>query len=230
MRLSLCLALAVCCGCTGLSGVRAPAAGVAQPAPTFTADAVMPDNSVGRIDLADLRGSYVILVFYPADFSFVCPTEIIAYDKDLAEFEKRDCRVFGVSVDSTDTHVRWKRTSRDDGGVGPIRYPLIADTSKRLARLYGVLSPKARARRATFLIDRTGTIRHLLVNDDAVGRRVGDTLRVLDAVRLVDANPKVCPANWKKGDTGIAPTPESVIEYLRQHAANRTPTTRPAER
>ncbi len=191
---------------------------VTKNAPDFTAKAVMPDNSFQEISLSDYRGKYVILFFYPLDFTFVCPTEIIAFDEKLAEFEKRNCQVIGVSVDSEYSHWAWKNTPRDRGGIGDIQYPLVADIKKTISRDYGVLFDDAVALRGLFLIDREGVVRHEVVNDLGLGRSVAEALRVLEALQHLEEYGEVCPADWHEGEEAMKPTAEGVAEYLAKHA------------
>lgn len=193
---------------------------VTKPAPDFTATAVLADNSFDEaFTLSALRGKYVVLFFYPFDFSFVCPTEILAFDEALEEFRSRDTEVVGVSVDSHYTHAAWKRTEVDDGGIGPVRFPLVSDLDKEIARSYGVLLDDGVALRGLFLIDREGVIRHSLINDLALGRKVGETLRVLDALRFHELRGDVCPANWNEGEDGIEESQDGIVDYLSKYAA-----------
>jgi peroxiredoxin (alkyl hydroperoxide reductase subunit C) len=178
----------------------------------------MPDNSFAELTLSSYRGKYVVLFFYPLDFTFVCPSEIIAFDAVLKKFEGRDAVVIGVSVDSHYTHLAWKNTSRDQGGIGLINYPLVADLNKNIARDYGVLFDESVALRGLFLIDREGIVRHALVNDLPLGRNVGEALRILDALRFHEEHGEVCPANWKEGEDAMTPTAEGVAKYLAEHA------------
>jgi peroxiredoxin (alkyl hydroperoxide reductase subunit C) len=189
---------------------------VGGPAPPFTAEAVMPDGSFGTVNLDGLRGQRVLLFFYPADFTFVCPTEIIAFDEKLEEFAKRKCAVIGASVDSKFTHLAWKNTPRDKGGIGPIRYPLVADVSKQLSRRYGVLlGDDTVALRGLFLIDAAGTVRHALVNDLPIGRSIDEALRTLDAVIFVETHgDEVCPANWRAGEQTLTTSFDGIADYL----------------
>lgn len=189
---------------------------VGQPAPDFTAQAVMPDNTFTDYTLSSLKGQYAILFFYPLDFTFVCPTEIIAFDKKLAEFKMRDCEVVGVSVDSHFSHLAWKNTELAEGGIGNIQYPLVSDLSHSISKTYGVYSEEdSVAFRGLFLIDREGIVRHALVNDLPLGRSINEALRTLDALRFVDQNgDQVCPANWREGEESMAPTASGVSEYL----------------
>ncbi len=189
---------------------------VTNQAPEFTAEAVMPDNSFGKLTLSEFRGKYVILLFYPMDFTFVCPTEIIAFDDKLDEFKKRDCEVIGVSVDSRFTHLAWKNTPRDKGGVGPVKFPLVADMTKQISEAYGVLHDRSVALRGLFLIDRNGKVRHALVNDLALGRSVDEALRMLDALVFVETHgDEVCPANWRPGQKTVKTTFDGIADYLK---------------
>ena len=193
---------------------------VTKTAPDFEEDAVLGDNSFGKVRLSAYRGQYVILFFYPMDFTFVCPTEIIAFDAKLEEFEKRNCQVLGVSVDSHYTHLAWKNTPRDKGGIGKIRYPLVADMSKSISRAYGVLWDESVALRGLFLIDPKGVVRHALVNDLPLGRNVDEALRMLDAVTFVDTHgDEVCPANWTPGDRTVKTSFDGIQEYLSKQKA-----------
>jgi peroxiredoxin (alkyl hydroperoxide reductase subunit C) len=188
---------------------------VMREAPTFQGKAVLPDNTIREdFSLAGLRGRYVVLFFYPYDFSFVCPSELLALDSRTDEFRERECEIVGVSVDSHYTHLAWKKTAVEDGGIGPVRFPLVADFTKQISSAYGVLSDDGAALRATFLIDREGVVRHQVVNDPDVGRKIDDTLRTLDALRLVERTGKVCPADWEEGGEAMEATPAGVVRYL----------------
>ena len=191
---------------------------VTREAPNFTAQAVMPDGSFAELELSSYRGKYVVLFFYPLDFTFVCPSEIIAFDKALARFEEKNAQVIGVSVDSHYTHLAWRNTPRDQGGIGQIAYPLVADLSKKISKKYGVLFGKEVALRGLFLIDKEGIVRHALVNDLPLGRDVDEALRVLDALQFSEEHGEVCPANWRQGQDAMKPTAEGVAEYLAAHA------------
>jgi peroxiredoxin (alkyl hydroperoxide reductase subunit C) len=191
---------------------------VTKPAPDFTATAVMPDNSFEELTLSSYRGKYVVLFFYPLDFTFVCPSEIIAFDKALGKFKKKNTEVIGVSVDSQFTHLAWKETPRAQGGIGPINFPLVADLSKNIARSYDVLLGDAIALRGLFLIDKQGTVRHALVNDLPLGRNVDEALRMVDALQFTEVHGEVCPANWREGQEAMKPTAAGVAEYLGKHA------------
>ena len=193
---------------------------VTKEAPDFTAETVMPDNSFGTIKLSSFRGKNVVLFFYPLDFTFVCPSEILAFDKRLADFKARNCEVIGVSVDSKFTHLAWKNTPLDQGGIGNIQYPLVADLKKEIAKDYGVLFENAGvALRGLFLIDTKGIVRHALINDLPLGRSVAEALRMVDALQFVETHgDQVCPANWQEGDDAMKPTAEGVAGYLAKHA------------
>jgi peroxiredoxin (alkyl hydroperoxide reductase subunit C) len=192
---------------------------VTKEAPEFAAQAVMPDNSFAELKLSSYRGKYVVLFFYPLDFTFVCPSEIIAFDAALAKFEKKNAQVIGVSVDSHFTHLAWKGTPRNQGGIGPIKYPLVADLTKQIARDYGVLLDGGIALRGLFLIDKAGVVRHALINDLPLGRSVDEALRVLDALQFHEQHGDVCPANWHAGEEAMKPTAAGVAAYLAKHAS-----------
>ncbi len=192
---------------------------VTKTAPDFEAATVSADGEIDEnFSLHSLRGRYTILLFYPLDFTFVCPTEILAFDKKISEFEARDCSVIGISVDSPYTHRAWRRTAVAQGGIGPIRFPLVSDLSREIARSYGVLFDEKVALRGLFLIDREGIVRHAVVNDQPLGRSVDEALRMLDALRFHDEHGDVCPADWKKGKEGMRPTSEGVVDYLSKYA------------
>lgn len=188
---------------------------VTQEAPPFYATAVMADDSIrDDFSLAELRERYLLLLFYPFDFSHVCPTELLALDRRLDEFWARDCEVVGVSVDSHFTHLAWKRTPVEDGGIGPVGFPLVADITKQISRDYGVLSGDAVSLRATFLIDRQGFVRHQAVNDLDIGRGIEETLRTLDALRHHERYGEACPADWEEGAAAIQSTPAGVVRFV----------------
>ena len=192
---------------------------IAKEAPDFTAWAVMEDNEINtEFKLSSYKGKYVILFFFPLDFTFVCPTEILAFNEKLEEFKKRDAEVIGVSIDSVHTHRAWKRTPREKGGIGPIKYPLVSDLTRSIGRAYDVLFDDAVAVRALFLIDREGIIKHVTLNEDALGRNINETLRTLDALRHYDQHGKVCPANWEEGGESLDRSTESVVNYLSKFA------------
>jgi len=187
---------------------------VTKEAPDFTAKAVMPDDSFADVTLSSYRGKYVVLFFYPLDFTFVCPSEIIAFHKAVKDFEERNTVVLGCSVDSEYSHWAWRQTPVNKGGIGTVDFPLIADLNKKIASSYGVLFGESVALRGLFLIDTHGVVRHALVNDLPLGRSVGEALRTLDALQFVEEHGDVCPANWQKGEKAMTPTAEGVAEYL----------------
>ena len=187
---------------------------VTRPAPDFTADVVV-DGEFKQIKLSDYRGKYVVLFFYPLDFSFVCPTELVAFSDQVEEFSKRDCAVLGISVDSKYSHLAWVNTPRKQGGLGHIRYPILADLNKAISRSYGVLLEEAGvALRALFLIDKEGIVRHALINDLTLGRSVGEALRVLDALQHFEQQGEMCPANWTRGQQAVKPDPVAAKQYF----------------
>jgi len=190
---------------------------VTQEAPDFTAQAVMGDNTFEEVKLSSYRGKYVVLFFYPLDFTFVCPSEIIAFDRELEKFRAKNAEVIGVSVDSHFTHLAWKNTPRDQGGIGDINYPLVADLDKHISREYGILSGESVALRGLFLIDKEGIVRHELVNDLGLGRSVDEAIRMLDALQYSEEHGEVCPANWHEGDEAMKPTADGVADYLAKH-------------
>ena len=191
---------------------------VTKQAPDFTATAVMADNSMkDDFKLSDYRGNYVILFFYPLDFTFVCPSEIIAFDKKLDQFKAKNCEVIGVSIDSQFSHWAWKNTPVKEGGIGNIRYPLVADLDKKISRQYGVLLDMGVALRGTFLIDKEGVVRHAVINDLPLGRSIEEALRMVDALKFHEEHGDVCPANWQEGQDAMTPNAKGVADYLAKH-------------
>ena len=190
---------------------------VAKPAPNFTAQAVMPDGSFKEIKLSDYKGKYVILFFYPLDFTFVCPTEIIAFSNSMDEFKKRNTEVLGVSVDSHFSHLAWRNTDRKNGGLGDIAYPLVADVNKKITYDYGVMHEAGIAFRGLFLIDKEGVVQHQLINNLPLGRNIDEALRMVDALQFHENNGEVCPANWKNGEDGMKPDPSGSKTYFDKH-------------
>ncbi len=191
---------------------------VTRPAPDFTAQAVMADNSFKQISLSDYKGKNVVLFFYPLDFTFVCPSEILAFNRKVSEFKEKGTEVLGVSIDSHFTHLAWKNTAIDKGGIEGVNFPLVADVSKNICREYGVLFNEEIALRGLFLIDKEGTVRHSVINDLPLGRNVDEALRMVDALQFHEEHGEVCPANWKKGEEGMKPTADGVASYLAKHA------------
>jgi peroxiredoxin (alkyl hydroperoxide reductase subunit C) len=189
---------------------------VGQPAPDFSATAVY-DMEFKTVRLSDYRGKkYVVLFFYPLDFTFVCPTEITAFSDRYDEFAKLDTEILGVSVDSEYSHLAWIQTDRKAGGVGELRYPLVSDLKKEISAAYNVLDPTAGvALRGLFIIDKEGIIQHATINNLAFGRSVDETLRTLQAIQYVQAHPdEVCPANWQPGQRTLNPDPVKSKEFF----------------
>lgn len=186
---------------------------VGKAAPEFKAKCVTP-NEIKDLELTSLRGKYVVLFFYPLDFTFVCPTELHAFQARLNDFKASDCVVLGCSVDSHFSHLAWLNTPKAQGGIQGVTYGLISDLGGQIARDYDVLSPADVAYRGLFLIDRDGIVRHQVVNDLPLGRSVDEALRMLHALKHTEKHGEVCPANWKEGDKAIHPTAESVSAYL----------------
>ena len=179
----------------------------------------MPNNVMEDLTLSSYRGKYVCLFFYPLDFTFVCPSEILAFNKALDQFRSRNCEIIGVSVDSQFTHFAWKQTPVEKGGIGDIQFPLVADLNKKISLSYGVLlEDMGVSLRGLFIIDKEGIIRHALINDLPLGRSVDEALRILEALQFHEEHGEVCPANWRPGEEAMKPTAEGVAEYLAKHA------------
>jgi len=192
---------------------------VGKKAPDFHAPAIMKDNSIQE-DFhfySHIAGKYAMLFFYPLDFTFVCPSEILAFDKRHKQFESHNCEVIAVSVDSHFTHLAWKNTPVRQGGIGALHYPMVADLKKEIATAYGILHEGAVALRGTFLVDREGIVRHQVVNDLPLGRNVDEAIRMLDALQYFESHGEVCPAGWKPGDPGMRADAKGVAEYLGEH-------------
>jgi len=190
---------------------------VAKPAPDFKGTAVMADGSFKEVQLSDYKGKNLIIFFYPLDFTFVCPTEIIAFSDKVNDFKSRDTELLGVSVDSQFSHLAWKNTDRKKGGLGDIQYPLLADLGKKVSQDYGVLADGGIAFRGLFLIDKNGIVQHALVNNLPLGRNVDEALRMVDALKHHEEHGEVCPANWKKGEDGMKPGPKESQPYFEKH-------------
>jgi len=194
---------------------------VGKPAPDFNAVAVMGNNEInGTFNLKkQINGKYAVLFFYPLDFTFVCPSELIAFNHRLDEFRKRNTEVIGVSIDSQFTHLAWKNTPVEKGGIGQVQYPLVADVKHEICRAYDVEFDAAGvAFRGSFLIDRTGVVRNQVVNDLPLGRNIDEMLRMVDALQFTEEHGEVCPAGWNKGKAGMNASPEGVAKYLASHA------------
>ncbi|MCE1244129.1 peroxiredoxin [Oryzomicrobium sp.] len=192
---------------------------VGKQAPDFTATAVLGNNEIKDIKLSDYKGKYVVVFFYPLDFTFVCPSELIAFDHRLAEFKARNVEVLGVSIDSQFTHLAWKNTPVEKGGIGQVGYPLVADVKHEIARAFDVESAGGVAFRGSFLIDKSGLVRHQVVNDLPLGRNVDEMIRMVDALQFTEEHGEVCPAGWNKGKKGMTASPEGVAKYLAENAA-----------
>jgi peroxiredoxin (alkyl hydroperoxide reductase subunit C) len=188
---------------------------VSQLAPDFKAEAYV-DGGFKEISLSQFKGKKVVLFFYPLDFTFVCPTEILAFADALEEFRKRDTAVLGASVDSKFTHHAWANTPREDGGIKGVNFPLISDLNKQIARDYGVLlEGDGVALRGLFIINKDGILKHSTINHLDLGRNIDEVLRLLDAVDYTEAHGEVCPANWKKGSKAMKPTEAGLKEFVR---------------
>ncbi len=194
---------------------------VGRPAPDFTAAAVL-----GNGEIVDsyhfkkaIEGKYAVVFFYPLDFTFVCPSELIAFDHRLNEFKSRGVEVIGVSIDSQFSHHAWRSTPVEKGGIGPVGYPLIADVKHDICRAYDVEHPEAGvAFRGSFLIDKKGIVRHQVVNDLPLGRNIDEMLRMIDALQFTEEHGEVCPAGWSKGKKGMTASPEGVAKYLAEES------------
>ncbi|MFZ5466689.1 MAG: peroxiredoxin [Pseudomonadota bacterium] len=194
---------------------------VGRQAPNFTAAAVLGNGQIVedfRLDSA-IRGKYAVIFFYPLDFTFVCPSELIAFDHRIEEFRKRNVEVIGVSIDSHFTHNAWRNTPVEKGGIGPVRYTLVADMNHAICKAYDVETPDGNvAFRGSFLIDKSGIVRHQVVNDLPLGRNIDEMLRMVDALQFTEQHGEVCPAGWKEGDKGMKADPQGVAEYLASEA------------
>ncbi|HXI03233.1 MAG TPA: peroxiredoxin [Candidatus Saccharimonadales bacterium] len=188
---------------------------VGKQAPDFKAQAVMPDGSFKEISLSDYKGkNHVLLFFYPLDFTFVCPTEIIAFSDRNAAFRELGVQIIGCSVDSHFTHLAWRETPRKEGGIGDVQYPIVADIKKEISLSYDVLFNDSIALRGLFLIDKGGVVRHQVVNDLPLGRSVDEALRMVKALQFVEKHGEVCPADWHEGGDTIKPDPEKKMEFF----------------
>ncbi len=194
---------------------------VTRQAPDFTSSAVLGNGEI--VDNFNFKkhieGKAAVLFFYPLDFTFVCPSELIAFDHRYEEFKKRGVEVVGVSIDSQFTHNAWRNTPTENGGIGAVKYALAADVKHEIAKAYGIEHPEAGvALRASFLIDKNGVVRHQVVNDLPLGRNIDEMLRMVDALQFHEEHGEVCPAQWEKGKEGMKDSPEGVAKYLKQNA------------
>lgn len=201
---------------------------VGKRAPSFQCNAVMADGSIEKSFCFDdfSSGKYVVIFFYPLDFTFVCPSEILAFANRYEAISAMNADVLGVSIDSHHTHRAWRETPLTDGGIGAVPFPLAADLTREISRAYGVLSeagdsyyPEGVSMRATFILDANGVVRHQVVNDEPLGRNIDEVLRVLDALQFFEQHGQVCPAGWTAGKKGMSNTPSGVAEYLSEHGA-----------
>ena len=191
---------------------------VGKNAPDFTATAVINGQFKENFKLSNYKGKYIILFFYPLDFTFVCPSEIIAFSHRIEEFTSRGINVIGVSVDSQFSHFAWRETPVNNGGIGRVNFPLVADLTKEICKDYDVLLDGGVALRGSFLIDADGTIRHAVINDLPLGRNIDEMLRMVDTMLFTNEHGEVCPAGWQPGDEGMKPSTDGVAEYLSKHA------------
>merc|ERR1711974_119048 len=190
---------------------------VQKPAPDFTAEAVV-DGDFQEISLADFKGKYLVMFFYPLDFTFVCPTEIIAFSENFPKFKELNANVIGISVDSKFTHLAWQNTPRNAGGLGQLNIPLVSDINRKISSDYGVLvedgADAGVALRGLFIIDDKGVIRSIMINDLPVGRNVAEVLRLVEAFQYSDKHGEVCPMGWTKGSKTITPDPVKAQDYF----------------
>ena len=194
---------------------------VTRQAPDFTSSAVLGNGEiVNNFNFKKhIEGKAAVLFFYPLDFTFVCPSELIAFDHRYEEFKKRGVEVVGVSIDSQFTHNAWRNTPTENGGIGAVKYALAADVKHEIAKAYGIEHPEEGvALRASFLIDKNGVVRHQIVNDLPLGRNIDEMLRMVDALQFHEEHGEVCPAQWEKGKEGMKDSPEGVAKYLKQNA------------
>ena len=193
---------------------------VGKQAPDFTATAVLGNNEIKEITLSEFsKGKYTVLFFYPLDFTFVCPSELIAFDHRLEEFKKRNVEVIGVSIDSQFTHLAWKNTPVNNGGIGQVGYALVADIKHEIAKAYDVEADGGVAFRGTFLIDKAGVVQHQVVNNLPLGRNIDEAIRMVDALQFTEEHGEVCPAGWNKGKKGMTASTEGVAKYLAENAS-----------
>ncbi len=192
---------------------------VGKKAPDFTATTVLGNNEIKDIKFSEFtKGQYAVVFFYPLDFTFVCPSELIAFDHRLDEFKKRNVQVLGVSIDSQFSHLAWKNTPVDKGGIGQVGYALVADVKHEICRAYDVESEGGVAFRGSFLIDKSGVVQHQVVNNLPLGRNIDEMIRMVDALQFTEENGEVCPAGWNKGKSGMKANPAGVADYLAKNA------------
>jgi peroxiredoxin (alkyl hydroperoxide reductase subunit C) len=187
--------------------------------PLTTLPAVLADGTIAKDYEFVNKNGYTVVFFYPADFTFVCPTELVAFDKAMSAFEERGCTVVGASVDSVHSHAAWRRTPLKEGGIGELNYPLLSDNLRELSDTLGILNEEGLTYRASYLLDKEGKIRHFVVNDLPLGRSVNEMLRMVDALAFFEENGNVCPAGWQKGEAGMGANLESTGAFLAKMAA-----------
>lgn len=192
---------------------------IGQKFPVTSLPAVLADGRMVNDCSFINKNGYTVVFFYPLDFTFVCPTELVAFNAAMDEFRSRNCAVVGASVDSAHSHAAWRRTPLNEGGIGEIGYPLLSDMQRKLSGALGILNDEGVTYRASYLLDKEGTIRHMVVNDLPLGRSVQEMLRVVDALAFYEENGDVCPANWQKGEEGMKATRDSTGAYLAKKAA-----------
>jgi peroxiredoxin (alkyl hydroperoxide reductase subunit C) len=194
---------------------------VGKPAPDFTAPAVLGNGEiVDEYNFAEAtKGKKAVVFFYPLDFTFVCPSELLAFDHRIEEFQKRGVEVIGVSIDSHFTHNAWRNTPVNEGGIGPVKYTLVADMNHAICQAFDVESAGGMAFRGSFLIDEDGVVRHQVVNDLPLGRNVDEMVRMVDALAFHQEHGEVCPAGWQQGDKGMEASPQGVAAYLSEHSS-----------
>lgn len=189
---------------------------VGKNAPDFTATAVEKDQVINNFKLSDFKGQYIILFFYPLDFTFVCPTELHAFSDKLSDFKERNVKVIGVSIDSHFSHLAWLNTPKSKGGIQGVNYPIVSDLNKTISRDYDVLvEGEGIAYRGLFLLDKDHIVRHQVVNDLPLGRNVSETLRMVDALQFTEKHGEVCPANWNQGDKSMKPTQDGLEDFFK---------------
>eukprot|EP00467_Chlorarachnion_reptans_P002948 CAMPEP_0114492642 /NCGR_PEP_ID=MMETSP0109-20121206/3670_1 /TAXON_ID=29199 /ORGANISM="Chlorarachnion reptans, Strain CCCM449" /LENGTH=289 /DNA_ID=CAMNT_0001669511 /DNA_START=289 /DNA_END=1158 /DNA_ORIENTATION=+ len=190
------------------------AAKVAHPAPPFAGAAVMPDGTFKHLSLDSFKGKWLVLLFYPLDFTFVCPTELTAFSDKVPEFSRLNAQVIGISIDSKYTHLQWTKTPRKEGGVGALQYPLLSDLNRSIGESYGCMHPDGHHVRGTYIIDPKGVVRHITLNDPPVGRNADEIIRLIEGYQYADQHGEVCPHGWTPGQATIKPTPEQKGQYF----------------
>lgn len=216
----MCCQTGKCCSCCNCGDYTINQVLVGKKAPDFTTSAVLANGEI--VDnynfSSSVKNKYSVVFFYPLDFTFVCPSELIAFDKKIDDFKKHNVEVIGISIDSHYTHSAWRNTPINKGGIGHVNYTLVADINHKICRSYGIEAEGGVAYRGSFLIDRNGIVRHMVVNDLPLGRNIDEMLRMVEALQFTEEHGEVCPANWNKGKQGMKPTTSGVAEYLSKHS------------